>query len=82
MSVYSIASRANSIKYDIYSKAPLNGPACTGNVSGITKAMVGLSNVDNTTDALKPISTVVKDALAAKAPKRYTHILRCIDIQR
>ena len=66
MSVYSIASGVNSIEYNIYSRAPLNSPAFTGNVSGITKAMVGLGNVDHTTDALKPISNVVNDALAAK----------------
>lgn len=38
-------------------KAPLAGPTFTGTVGGITKAMVGLSNVDNTTDASKPVST-------------------------
>jgi len=31
--------------------------------------MVGLSNVDNTTDALKPISTATQAALDLKAPK-------------
>ena len=30
-------------------KAPLNNPTFTGTVNGITKAMVGLGNVDNTT---------------------------------
>ena len=38
-------------------KAPLNNPTFTGTVSGVTKAMVGLGNVDNTSDANKPIST-------------------------
>ena len=31
--------------------------------SGITKDMIGLSNVDNTTDLLKPISTATQTAL-------------------
>jgi len=38
-------------------KAPLASPTFTGTVGGITKAMVGLSNVDNTADASKPVST-------------------------
>jgi hypothetical protein len=36
--------------------APLNNPTFTGTVSGITKAMVGLGNVDNTADAVKSVS--------------------------
>ena len=39
-----------------------------GNVTGITKAMVGLSAVDNTSDANKPISTAQQTALDLKAP--------------
>ena len=35
--------------------------------AGITKASVGLSNVDNTTDLLKPVSTATSTALALKA---------------
>ena len=38
-------------------KAPLASPTFTGTVSGITKAMVGLSSVDNTADTAKPVST-------------------------
>ncbi len=49
-------------------KAPISSPTFTGTVSGITKSMVGLSNVDNTSDASKPISTAVTTALALKAP--------------
>lgn len=40
----------------IATKAPLNNPTFTGTVSGITKTMVGLSQVDNTSDVNKPIS--------------------------
>jgi len=49
-------------------KAPLASPTFTGTVSGITKGMVGLGNVDNTTDLLKPISTATQTALNFKAP--------------
>jgi hypothetical protein len=48
-------------------KAPLASPTFTGTVGGITKAMVGLTNVDDTTDAGKPISDLTVTALAAKA---------------
>ena len=47
-------------------KAPINNPNLTGTVGGITKAMVGLENVDNTTDANKPVSNLTQTALAAK----------------
>jgi hypothetical protein len=46
--------------------APLDSPTFTGTVSGITKSMVGLGNVDNTTDALKPISQATQAELDAK----------------
>jgi hypothetical protein len=46
-------------------KAPLASPTFTGTVSGITKAAVGLGNVDNTADASKPISTAQAAADAA-----------------
>lgn len=48
--------------------APIANPTFTGTVNGITKAMVGLGNVDNTSDANKPISTATQTALNAKAP--------------
>jgi len=38
----------------------------TGTISGITKTMVGLSNVDNTSDVNKPISTAIQTALNLK----------------
>jgi hypothetical protein len=47
-------------------KAPINNPSFTGTVSGISKTMVGLSNVDNTSDASKPVSTAVQTALDGK----------------
>jgi hypothetical protein len=48
-------------------KAPIASPTFTGTVGGITKDMVGLANVDNTTDALKPVSTATQTALDLKA---------------
>jgi len=47
--------------------ALLAGPTFTGTVAGITKTMVGLGNVDNTTDAGKPVSTAGQTALDLKA---------------
>jgi hypothetical protein len=47
--------------------APISFPTFTGTVSGITKAMVGLGNVDNTSDADKPVSTATQTALDLKA---------------
>jgi hypothetical protein len=48
-------------------KSNIASPTFTGTVGGITKAMVGLSNVDNTTDANKPVSTAGQAALDLKA---------------
>lgn len=48
-------------------KANLASPTFTGTVSGITKAMVGLPNVDDTSDANKPVSTAQQTALNLKA---------------
>ena len=47
-------------------KAPLASPTFTGTVSGITKTMVGLGSVDNTTDSAKPVSTATQTALDLK----------------
>ena len=46
--------------------APIASPTFTGTVGGITASMVGLGNVDNTSDANKPISTATQTALNAK----------------
>lgn len=58
----------------------MNGSALDGNVvvggdlsvlgttTGITGSMVGLGNVDNTSDADKPVSTATQTALDLKAP--------------
>lgn len=55
-----------SVLDSINLKAPIDNPTFTGTVGGITKTMVNLSNVDNTSDADKPISTATQAALDAK----------------
>ena len=52
---------------EINLKANIESPTFTGTVKGITKAMVGLANVDNTSDIDKPISTATQAALDLKA---------------
>jgi hypothetical protein len=47
-------------------KANLVSPTF-GTVSGITKAMVGLTNVDNISDANKPVSSAQQSVLNLKA---------------
>ena len=42
-----------NITYTTQGLAPLDSPQFTGNITGITKAMVGLGNVDNTGDSTK-----------------------------
>ena len=46
-------------------KAPLASPTFTGTVTGVTKTMVGLGSVDDTSDANKPVSTATQTALDA-----------------
>ncbi len=47
-------------------KAPLESPTFTGTVSGVTSSMVGLGNVNNTSDTDKPVSTAQQTALNSK----------------
>jgi hypothetical protein len=57
----------SAIQTQLDAKAPTANPTFTGTVSGVTKTHVGLGNVDNTSDANKPISTATQTALDAKA---------------
>jgi hypothetical protein len=50
-------------------KADIASPTFTGTVSGVTKAHVGLGNVDNTSDTGKPVSTAQQTAIDAIAKK-------------
>jgi hypothetical protein len=58
---------SSALQTNIDLKADIASPTFTGTVSGITSTMVGLGNVDNTTDALKPVSTAGQTALDLKA---------------
>lgn len=60
---------ATTVSTLIGQKAPLASPTFTGTVAGVTKSMVGLGSVDNTSDAGKPVSTLTQSALDAKLPK-------------
>jgi hypothetical protein len=62
----------SNIQVQINNKANSNGPTInnatfTGTTNGITKSMVGLGNVDNTSDVNKPVSTAQQNALNLKA---------------
>jgi hypothetical protein len=67
LAIGSDASFSTTISNQIGLKAPINNPTFTGTVNGITATMVGLSNVDNTSDANKPVSTAQQTALDLKA---------------
>jgi hypothetical protein len=57
---------ATTVSTSLGTKAPIESPTFTGTVGGITKSMVGLGNVDDTTDANKPVSTATQTALDLK----------------
>lgn len=59
-------STISGLQTTLDAKAPLASPTFTGTVAGITKAMVGLGNVDNTSDANKPVSTAQAAAISAR----------------
>ena len=59
-----LALKASAADLDL--KAPIASPSFTGTVSGITKSMVDLGSVDNTSDANKPVSTATQTALNLK----------------
>lgn len=65
-------STVTNLVSDLAAKAPTASPTFTGTVSGVTKAHVGLGNVDNTADSAKPVSTAQQAALDGKAPVRAT----------
>ncbi len=56
----------SDIQTQLNAKAPTADPTFTGTVSGVTATHVGLGNVDNTSDANKPVSTATQTALDAK----------------
>jgi hypothetical protein len=70
LSAYATNIKVDQISTDVTSalalKANLASPVFTGTISGITSSMVGLGNVNNTSDASKPISTLTQNALDLK----------------
>jgi hypothetical protein len=61
-----LSGLTSSVQTQIDAKAPINNPTFTGTVAGITKSMVGLGNVDNTSDVNKPISNATQTQLNTK----------------
>ena len=59
--------------------APIASPTFTGVVSGVTKTHVGLSDVDNTSDLNKPISSATQNALDLKASLNNPQFTGAID---
>jgi len=60
-------SKVASLTSDLALKASIASPTFTGTVAGITKTMVGLGSVDDTSDVGKPVSTAGQTALNLKA---------------
>jgi hypothetical protein len=78
-----VDNAGSALQTNIDAKAPIANPTFTGTVAGITKSMVGLANVDNTSDANKPVSTATQTALDLKAPKAaptFTGTLTAADV--
>lgn len=65
---FSNARAVSALSSSLALKAPLASPTFTGTVAGVTKSMVGLGSVDNTSDSAKPISAAAQAALDLKAP--------------
>ncbi len=69
VSMVDVQAIANALSNDISANqtAIQNHVQDTNNPHGVTKAQIGLGNVDNTSDADKPVSTAQAEALALKA---------------
>lgn len=63
-----VAGVTSAIQTQIDSKASIASPTFTGTVSGITSSMVGLGNVDNTSDATKNAAAVTLTNKTLTAP--------------
>ena len=61
-------------------KAQSASPTFIGTALGITKAMVGLGNVDDTADLVKPICTATQTALDGKSDKTNTYTKGDVDL--
>jgi hypothetical protein len=65
----SFNSQTNKMSAAGQELAAVNSPTFTGTVGGVTQAMVGLGNVNNTSDVNKPVSTATQTELNDKANK-------------
>ena len=74
-----ITNNTNDFNEQLNLKAPINSPTFTGTVSGITKHMIGLGNVNNSTDLNKPISNATQTALNLKADSDDTYTKTEVD---
>jgi hypothetical protein len=62
-------AKTSGLQTALDAKAPLANPTFTGTVSGITATMVGLGNVDNTSDATKNSATATLTNKTLTSPK-------------
>ncbi len=77
LSSYATAAAVVALEAQVLLRAPKESPVFTGqpnfsnctSVTGLNKGYVGLSLVDNTSDAQKPISSATQSALNLKADK-------------
>lgn len=64
---------ALNLKADLASPTFTGTPTLPAGTLGLTKTTVGLANVDNTSDANKPVSSATQTALNGKANTSHTH---------
>lgn len=74
-----IDGKASSSDLIIVQNALSSHTSNTSNPHSVTKSQVGLGNVDNTSDANKPISTATQTALDLKADKSTTYTKTEVD---
>ena len=74
-----ITNNTNDFNEHLNLKATINNPTFTGTVNGITKHMIGLGNVNNSTDLNKPISNATQTALNLKADSDDTYTKTEVD---
>jgi hypothetical protein len=70
---------SSSIQTQLDAKAPIANPIFTGTVSGITKDMIGLGNVDNTSDATKYGQDYSSDTAQSKTLSSSTDKFKVIE---
>lgn len=70
---YSLSSHNHNGIYEPANSNIQNHITSQDNPHNVTKDQIGLSNVDNTSDSNKPISTAVQGALDLKANTDHTH---------